>query len=44
MTDTTDRYVTFLIHSNLQEFRGLFETREDEEALKLLDELEEKCC
>jgi hypothetical protein len=34
----------FLIHSNLQEVRGLFETWDDGEALKLLDQLEEKCC
>jgi N(2)-fixation sustaining protein CowN len=34
----------FLIHSNLQEVRGLFETWDDTEALKLLDQLEEKCC
>jgi hypothetical protein len=34
----------FLIHSNLQEVRGLFETLEDDDALELLDQLEEKCC
>jgi N(2)-fixation sustaining protein CowN len=34
----------FLIHSNIHQIRDLFETWEDEESLKLLDELEEKCC
>jgi hypothetical protein len=34
----------FLIHSNIHQIRDLFETWNDEKALKLLDELEEKCC
>lgn len=33
-----------LIHSNLNQVRELFEEREDEEALALLDQLEAECC
>ncbi len=33
-----------LIHSNINQVRELFETWEDEEAMKLLDLLEEECC
>jgi N(2)-fixation sustaining protein CowN len=34
----------FLIHSNLNQIRELFETWEDEEALAALDILEVECC
>ena len=34
----------FLIHSNLNQIRELFETWEDDEALQLLDRLEIECC
>ncbi|GAB6042272.1 N(2)-fixation sustaining protein CowN [Endothiovibrio diazotrophicus] len=34
----------FLIHSNINQVRELFETWEDEEALELLMQLEEECC
>lgn len=34
----------FLIHSNLNQIRELFETWEDEEALVLLDQIEMECC
>ncbi len=34
----------FLIHSNLNQIRELFETWEDNEALQLLDRLEIECC
>lgn len=34
----------FLIHSNLNQVRELFETHHDEVALALLDRLEEDCC
>lgn len=34
----------FLIHSNLNQVRELFEEAEDEEALELLFRLEEECC
>lgn len=34
----------FLIHSNINQVRELFETWEDEEAMKLLHILEEECC
>lgn len=34
----------FLIHSNINQVRELFETWGDEEAMKLLVQLEEECC
>lgn len=34
----------FLIHSNINQVRELFETWEDEEAMNLLVNLEEACC
>jgi hypothetical protein len=34
----------FLLHSHINQVRELFETWEDEEALRMLDHLEEKCC
>lgn len=34
----------FLIHSNLNQIRELFEMYQDEEALKLLDVVEIECC
>ncbi|MET0028407.1 MAG: N(2)-fixation sustaining protein CowN [Candidatus Thiodiazotropha sp.] len=34
----------FLIHSNINQVRELFETWDDEEAMALLVELEEECC
>jgi predicted SAM-dependent methyltransferase len=34
----------FLIHSNINQVRELFETWEDHEALHLLQQLEEECC
>ncbi|TBV07183.1 N(2)-fixation sustaining protein CowN [Stutzerimonas kirkiae] len=34
----------FLVHSNLNQIRELFEQYEDEEALALLDIVEEECC
>jgi N(2)-fixation sustaining protein CowN len=34
----------FLIHSNINQVRELFETWGDEEALRLLEQLEEECC
>lgn len=34
----------FLIHSNVNQVRELFETCEDEEAIALLMQLEEECC
>ena len=34
----------FLIHSNLNQIRELFETWEDNEALELLDRVEIECC
>ena len=34
----------FLIHSNINQVREFFETWEDEEALRLLEQLEEECC
>lgn len=34
----------FLIHSNINQVRELFETWEDAEALALLLQLEEECC
>lgn len=34
----------FLVHSNLNEIRELFETWEDTAALALLDKLEAECC
>ncbi len=34
----------FLIHSNLNQIRELFETYEDVPALALLHQLEEECC
>lgn len=34
----------FLIHSNINQVRELFETWEDEEAMQLLVKLEEECC
>ena len=34
----------FLIHCNINQVRELFETWEDEEALHLLEQLEEECC
>ena len=34
----------FLIHSNLNQIRELFEQYNDEQALKLLDKIEIECC
>jgi hypothetical protein len=34
----------FLIHSNINQVRELFETWQDEEAMELLLKLEEECC
>lgn len=34
----------FLIHSNINQVRELFETWQDEGALQLLEQLEEECC
>jgi hypothetical protein len=34
----------FLIHSNINQVRELFESCRDEEALDLLFKLEEECC
>lgn len=34
----------FLVHSNLNQIRELFEEHEDEVALKLLDKIEQECC
>lgn len=34
----------FLIHSNINQVRELFETWQDEAALELLIKLEEECC
>jgi hypothetical protein len=34
----------FLIHSNINQVRELFETCKDKEALDLLFQLEEECC
>lgn len=34
----------FLIHCNLNQIRELFEERDDEEALVLLDRIEQECC
>lgn len=34
----------FLIHSNINQVRELFETWEDEAAMALLVQLEEECC
>jgi len=34
----------FLIHSNLNQIRELFEQKQDKEALSLLDSIEEECC
>ncbi len=34
----------FLIHSNINQIRELFETWQDQEALELLFQLEEECC
>ncbi len=34
----------FLLHSNINQVRELFEVSEDEEAMRLLDQLEEECC
>lgn len=34
----------FLIHSNINQVRELFETWQDDEALALLEQLEEECC
>ena len=34
----------FLIHSNLNQVRELFEAADDEDALELLFRLEEECC
>jgi hypothetical protein len=34
----------FLIHSNINQVRELFETWQDEEAMTLLVRLEEECC
>jgi hypothetical protein len=34
----------FLIHSNINQIRELFEATQDEEALDLLFQLEEECC
>jgi len=34
----------FLIHSNLNQIRELFEDKDDGEALRLLDNIEHECC
>jgi hypothetical protein len=34
----------FLIHSNINQVRDLFETWDDEAAMVLLEQLEEECC
>lgn len=34
----------FLIHSNINQVRELFETWQDQEAMALLAQLEEECC
>jgi len=34
----------FLIHSSIHQVRELFETWDDEEGLRLLDQLETECC
>lgn len=34
----------FLIHSNINQVRELFEAWQDDEALRLLEQLEEECC
>lgn len=34
----------FLIHSTVNQIRELFETWNDTDALRLLDQLEEECC
>jgi hypothetical protein len=34
----------FLIHSNINQIRELFEACEDQEAMSLLVKLEEECC
>ena len=34
----------FLVHANINFIRELFEEREDEEAMALLEQLEEECC
>ncbi len=34
----------FLIHSNLNQIRELFESWDDEQALQLLDQIEMECC
>jgi hypothetical protein len=34
----------FLIHSNVNQIRELFETWQDDEAPALLERLEEECC
>jgi hypothetical protein len=34
----------FLLHSNINQVRELFEASADEEALRLLEQLEEECC
>lgn len=34
----------FLVHSNLNQIRELLEERGDDEALALLDRIEEECC
>lgn len=34
----------FLVHSNINQIRELFEEWKDEEALALLEQVEEECC
>ena len=34
----------FLLHCNINQVRELFESWQDEEALRLLEQLEETCC
>jgi hypothetical protein len=34
----------FLLHSNINQVRELFETCGDDEAMRLLEQLEEECC
>ena len=34
----------YLVHSNINQVRELFEKWEDSEAMQLLDQLEEECC
>lgn len=34
----------FLLHSNINQVRELFETWDDQESLRLLVQLEEECC